>query len=233
MQAILLRSFPRKREPRLCSGGNAQLGPRFRGDERGIEMSATSETATKPKRRLLVLLPLVVFLGLAALSLIRLGAGDASRIPSALIGKPAPATDLPSIPGLEAAGKPVPGLTSATFDGKVTLVNVWASWCVPCHDEVPFLEKLSQDKRIQLVGINYKDEPGNARRFLGRYGNPYAATGIDPKGRAGIDWGVYGVPETFVVGRDGRIAYKLVGPIGAANLTRVLEPEIDKALAQK
>ena len=196
-------------------------------------MSATSESPSKPRRRLLVLLPLAVFIGLAALFLLRLGAGDASRIPSALIGKPAPATNLPPIAGLESNGKPVPGVTNATFDGKVTLVNVWASWCVPCHDEVPFLQKLSQDTRVQLVGINYKDEEGNARRFLGRYGNPYAATGVDPKGRAGIDWGVYGVPETFVVGRDGRIAYKLVGPIGAENLTRVLEPEIGKALAQK
>ena len=196
-------------------------------------MSATTETPGKPKRRLLVLLPLVVFLGLAALFLLRLGAGDASRIPSALIGKPAPATSLPPIAGLERDGAAVPGISTATFDGKVTLVNVWASWCVPCHAEVPVPQTLSQDKRIQLVGINYKDEEGNARRFLGRYGNPYAATGVDPKGRAGIDWGVYGVPETFVVGRDGRVAYKLVGPIGAENLTRVLEPEIDKALAQK
>jgi cytochrome c biogenesis protein CcmG/thiol:disulfide interchange protein DsbE len=195
--------------------------------------TATEAKTTKPKRRLLVLLPLLVFIGLAALFLLRLGAGDASRIPSALIGKPAPATSLPPIAGLERNGQPVPGVTNATFAGKVTLVNVWASWCVPCHDEVPFLDKLAQDKRIQLVGINYKDEEGNARRFLGRYGNPYAATGVDPKGRAGIDWGVYGVPETFVVGRDGRIAYKLVGPIGAANLASVLEPEIDKALAQK
>jgi cytochrome c biogenesis protein CcmG/thiol:disulfide interchange protein DsbE len=196
-------------------------------------MSTATETPRKPKRRLLVLLPLVVFVGLAALFLLRLGAGDASRIPSALIGKPAPTTNLPPIAGLERDGAPVPGVSNATFAGKVTLVNVWASWCVPCHDEVPFLDKLAKDKRIQLVGINYKDEEGNARRFLGRYGNPYAATGVDPKGRAGIEWGVYGVPETFVVGRDGRIAYKLVGPIGAENLTRVLEPEIDKALAQK
>ena len=196
-------------------------------------MSTATETPRKPKRRLLVLLPLVVFVGLAALFLLRLGAGDASRIPSALIGKPAPTTNLPPIAGLERGGAPVPGVSNATFAGKVTLVNVWASWCVPCHDEVPFLDKLAKDKRIQLVGINYKDEEGNARRFLGRYGNPYAATGVDPKGRAGIDWGVYGVPETFVVGRDGRIAYKLVGPIGAENLARVLEPEISKALAQK
>ena len=196
-------------------------------------MSTATETPRKPKRRLLVLLPLAVFIALAALFLLRLGAGDASRIPSALIGKPAPTTNLPPIAGLERDGAPVPGVSNATFAGKVTLVNVWASWCVPCHDEVPFLQQLGKDTRIQLVGINYKDEPGNARRFLGRYGNPYAATGQDTNGRAGIDWGVYGVPETFVVGRDGRIAYKLVGPIGAENLTRVLEPEIDKALAQK
>ena len=195
-------------------------------------MSTTTDTITnKPKRRIMVLLPLVVFIGIAALFLIRLGAGDASRIPSALIGHPAPVTNLPPIPGLEQAGRAVPGLTNVTFDGKVTLVNVWASWCVPCHDEVPFLEALSKDKRIQLVGINYKDEAGNARRFLGRYGNPYAATGQDASGRTGIDWGVYGVPETFVVGKDGRIAYKLVGPIAAENLKSLLEPQIQKALA--
>jgi cytochrome c biogenesis protein CcmG/thiol:disulfide interchange protein DsbE len=123
-------------------------------------------------------------------------------------------------------------LSSATFQGAVTLVNVWASWCVPCHDEVPFLEQLSKDKRIQLVGINYKDAPDNARRFLNRYGNPFVATGQDEAGRASIDWGVYGVPETFLVGRDGKIAYKLVGPITADNLARTLKPEIEKAMAR-
>ena len=141
-----------------------------------------------------------------------------------------PATDLPPLPGLERDGKPVPGLSNTTFHGAVTVVNVWASWCVPCHDEVPFLERLSKDKRIQLVGINYKDAPDNARRFLNRYGNPFAATGRDETGRTSIDWGVYGVPETFLVGRDGRIAYKLVGPITADNLVRTLDPEIEKAL---
>jgi cytochrome c biogenesis protein CcmG/thiol:disulfide interchange protein DsbE len=115
----------------------------------------------------------------------------------------------------------------------VTLVNVWASWCVPCHDEVPFLEQLSKDPRIKLVGINYKDDADNARRFLNRYGNPFAATGQDSNGRTSIDWGVYGVPETFVVGHDGRIAYKLIGPITADNLKRTLEPEIAKVVAQK
>jgi len=115
--------------------------------------------------------------------------------------------------------------------GAVTLVNVWASWCVPCHDEAPLLHTLAEDKRIRLVGINYKDQPDNARRFLGRYGNPFVAAGADGNGRASMDWGVYGVPETFLVGRDGKIAYKLIGPITAANLERVLKPEIEKALA--
>src|SRR5215467_3465847 len=194
-------------------------------------MSSTSreDTGKKP-RNILILLPLIVFLALAALFFYRLGSGDPSRIPSALIGRPAPLTDLPPLPGLERDGKAVPGLNNATFQGAVTLVNVWASWCVPCHDEVPFLEKLSKDKRIQLVGINYKDASDNARRFLNRYGNPFVATGRDDGGRSSIDWGVYGVPETFLVGRDGRIAYKLVGPITADNLVRVLEPEIEKAL---
>jgi cytochrome c biogenesis protein CcmG/thiol:disulfide interchange protein DsbE len=197
-------------------------------------MSTTSNESAGPKRRnILVLLPLAVFLALAALFLYRLGTGDPSRIPSALIGRPAPPTDLPALPGLERDGKAAPGLTNATFKGAVTLVNVWASWCVPCHDEVPFLEQLSKDKRIQLVGINYKDAPDNARRFLNRYGNPFVATGQDANGRTAIDWGVYGVPETFLVGRDGKIAYKLVGPITADNLTRTLEPEIAKASAKK
>lgn len=192
--------------------------------------AADTRNAGTRRRNILVLLPLFVFLALAALVFFRLGDGDPSRIPSALIGHPAPATNLPPLPGLEREGQPVPGLTTATFQGAVTVVNVWASWCVPCHDEVPFLEQLSKDRRIQLVGINYKDAPENARRFLNRYGNPFAANGRDEAGRTSIDWGVYGVPETFLVGRDGRIAYKLVGPITADNLSRTLGPEIEKAL---
>ena len=191
-------------------------------------------TQTRPaRRRLLVLLPLAVFLALAALFFFRLGSGDPSRIPSALIGRPAPDTNLAAVPGLNARdGTPMPGIAAADFKGAVTLVNVWASWCVPCHDEAPLLEALSADKRIRIVGINYKDQPDNARRFLGRYGNPFVAAGADPKGRASMEWGVYGVPETFIVGRDGNIAYKLVGPITEANLARVIKPEIEKALAR-
>jgi cytochrome c biogenesis protein CcmG/thiol:disulfide interchange protein DsbE len=183
------------------------------------------------RRRLLVLVPLIVFLGLVSLFLIRLYAGDPSRIPSALIGHPAPQTDLPPVVGLDRNGAAVPGIDPANFKGAVTVVNVWASWCVPCHDEAPLLMRLAGDSRVRIVGINYKDDPQNARRFLGRYGNPFAAAGADRSGRAAIEWGVYGVPETFIVGRDARIAYKLVGPITPDSLNTVLKPEIEKALA--
>jgi cytochrome c biogenesis protein CcmG, thiol:disulfide interchange protein DsbE len=108
---------------------------------------------------------------------------------------------------------------------------VWASWCIPCRDEAPFLLELASDTRIRLVGINYKDQPDNARRFLNRYGNPFMASGADQNGRAAIEWGVYGVPETFLIGRDGRIAHKLVGPLGAENFEREMKPAIEKALA--
>ena len=194
-------------------------------------MSDISTPATPPRRRsLLMALPLVLFAALAALFWFRLGDRDPSRIPSALIGHPAPATVLPPVDGLVNNGAAVPGLDPAAFKGKVSLVNVFASWCVPCHDEAPLLTEMAKDKRFQVVGINYKDAPDNARRFLGRYGNPFAIVGADGNGRAGIEWGVYGVPESFIVGRDGTIAYKLVGPITPENIEAVLKAEIDKAL---
>lgn len=176
-------------------------------------------------------MPLVLFGALIALFVVRLNSGDPSKLPSALIGRPAPAATLPPLDGLSRAGTPVPGLTPDTLKGKVSVINVWASWCVPCHDEAPLLMRLSGDRRFQLVGINYKDRADNARRFLGRYGNPFTIVGTDKNGRASIEWGIYGVPETFVVGRDGRIAYKLVGPITPSNLDATLIPEIEKALA--
>lgn len=193
--------------------------------------AADGNTGAVRRRRLLELLPLAVFLALAALFLYRLFAGDPSRIPSALIGRPVPDTPLPPVANLVRDGQPVPGFSSADFKGNVSVVNVWASWCVPCHDEAPLLMKMAEDKRFRIVGINYKDQPDNARRFIGRHGNPFVAVGADANGRASIDWGVYGVPETFVVGRDGRIAYKLVGPISPQNLQGVLMPAIEKALA--
>jgi cytochrome c biogenesis protein CcmG/thiol:disulfide interchange protein DsbE len=195
-------------------------------------MSSTASQSNAARlRRIVVLLPLVVFLGVIALFLFRLSSGDPSLIPSALIGRPVPQTALPPVAGLKRGDAPVPGLDPASFNGAVSVVNVWASWCVPCHDEAPLLMQLAQDSRLRLVGINYKDDADNARRFLGRYGNPFAAAGVDQNGRAAIEWGVYGVPETFVVGRDARIAYKLVGPITPDNLDAVLKPQIEKALA--
>jgi cytochrome c biogenesis protein CcmG, thiol:disulfide interchange protein DsbE len=199
--------------------------------ESKLTVTANDDDAKVGRRRLVVLIPLALFLGLAALFMIRLGAGDPSAIPSALIGHPAPQTALPPLPGLARDGAPVPGLDPAAFTGQVSILNVWASWCVPCHDEAPLLVRLAQDKRIRVVGINYKDQADNARRFLGRYGDPFAANGADESGRAAIEWGVYGVPETFVVGRDARIAYKLIGPITTDNLDAVLKPEIEKAIA--
>ena len=181
-------------------------------------------------RRWLVALPLIGFVALAGLFLLRLQGGDPSKIPSALIGRPAPPTALPALEGLVRDGTQIPGLDPSMFKGKVSIVNVWASWCVPCHDEAPLLTDLAKDRRLQVVGINYKDAPDNARRFLGRYGNPFGIVGVDSNGRASIEWGVYGVPETFVVGREGTIVYKLVGPVTPENIDSVLKAEIEKAL---
>src|SRR6516162_9467313 len=159
-------------------------------EKKPAETNPVDNDAGAWRRRMIVFIPLIAFLVLAALFVLRLGAGDPSRIPSALIGHPAPRTDLPPLAGLE----------REDFRGQVTVLNVWASWCVPCRDEAPLLITLAADPRVRVVGINYKDQPDNARRFLGRYGNPFAANGTDDNGRAAIEWGVYGVPETFVIG---------------------------------
>jgi cytochrome c biogenesis protein CcmG/thiol:disulfide interchange protein DsbE len=190
---------------------------------------------TEPPRRrvrLSLLIPLAVFLALAAVFLVRLyGSGDISNVPSALVGKPAPEFSLPPLEGLAANGVPVPGLARADLDGHVTLVNVFASWCAPCRAEHPLLTELAKDERIRVVAINYKDQPENARRFLGRLGNPFAAIGVDTAGRAAIDWGVYGVPETFIVGRDGTILLKHIGPLTDAAIRDRIMPAIETALA--
>jgi cytochrome c biogenesis protein CcmG, thiol:disulfide interchange protein DsbE len=174
--------------------------------------------------RLIAIVPIVVFVALVALLYLRLGGGDPSKLPSALIGKPAPVLVLRPL-----ENSVVPGLDPKDFQGRVTLINVWGSWCGPCRDEHRFLTRLAADPRLRLVGINYKDTAENARRFLARHGNPFAAIGVDDSGRAAIEWGVYGVPETFIVGRDGRIAYKHVGPISEQTLPAV-QAEIERAL---
>ncbi len=171
------------------------------------------------RSRLVFLLPLLAFAALAGIFLGKLltTGYDPSAIPSALIGKPVPAFVLPGIPGLmQPDGKPVPGLSSTDLAGEATVLNVWASWCAPCQIEHPMLMRLSRDG-IRLVGIDYKDEAENGRRFLGRHGNPFRAVGADASGRTGIDFGVYGVPETFIIGPDGRIRDKLVGILTPEN----------------
>ena len=200
--------------------------------QEGVTPPIMTDTVPTPalRRRLLIALPLLGFIALAALFFRGLESGDPSRLPSALIGRPAPNLSLPALEGLLRENSPVPGLDPSNFQGRVTLVNVWASWCIPCRTEHPQLERLATDHRFQLVGINYKDSAENARRFLGRYGNPYVAVGVDLGGRAGIEWGVYGVPETFLIGRDGRILYKHVGPILEENI-QLVQREIEKALA--
>jgi len=183
------------------------------------------------KRSLLVFLPLLLFAALAALFLLRLFAGDASRLPSALVGKPVPAFTLAGVEGLKGAD----GLSDKDLrQGHVTLVNIFASWCVPCREEHPTLMKIAADEPlkalgVRLVGIAQKDTPANVRALLGEAGNPYATIGADENGRASIDLGVYGVPETFVVTGDGKVAYRFVGPLSDESFETVLLPEIEKA----
>jgi cytochrome c biogenesis protein CcmG/thiol:disulfide interchange protein DsbE len=173
-----------------------------------------AEAATPSRSRLLFLLPVAVFTVLTGLFLVQLFSGrDPAQVPSALINKPVPIFSLAPLEGLVADGKPVPGLSNQDLKGRVTVVNVWASWCAPCRQEHPLLVDLAKDPAIRVVGINQRDNPDNARRFLGTLGNPYAAVGTDPNGRASIDWGVYGVPETFIVGPDGTIRHKHIGPL--------------------
>jgi cytochrome c biogenesis protein CcmG/thiol:disulfide interchange protein DsbE len=192
----------------------------------------SAETTPRGRLRLPLLIPLALFLALATVFLLRLyGGGDISDVPSALVGKPAPEFTLPPLEGMTADGAPVPGLARADLDGRVTLVNVFASWCGPCRAEHPLLMELAKDERIRIVAINYKDQPENARRFLGRLGNPFAAIGVDTVGRAAIDWGVYGVPETFLVGPDGTILLKHIGPLTPAAIRDRLMPAIETALA--
>lgn len=181
----------------------------------------------KPKR-LLALVPLVAFLAIAGLFLGFLFKEDRTTLPSTLIGQSVPQLTLPPLEGAVFGGQPLPGFGPADLaSGSVSLVNVFASWCAPCHAEHPFLMQLAEDKRLRIFGINQKDRPENARKFLIEKGNPYRGVGVDA-GRASIEWGVYGVPETFVIGPDGRIRFKLVGPITAANMAQ-LRAEIAKA----
>lgn len=174
----------------------------------------TGVTRQSSLRRFGAALPLVIFAVLAGLFWYALQGGDPSRLPSVLIGKQVPDFTLSPIEGLSADGTEVPGFASADLaQGEPTIVNVFASWCLECQVEHPVLLALAQQPGVRLYGIDYKDDQASARRFLGRYGNPYAKVGADGSGRVAIDFGVYGVPETYVVTGDGKIAYRHVGPL--------------------
>ncbi len=191
-------------------------------------MSETESAAPRRRSPLIFLAPLLVFAALSLVFAAGLFSGNASKVPSALIGKPAPAITLAALEGLRKDGRPVPAFAMADLaKGRATIVNVFASWCAPCRIEHPFLVALSESApvtqgRVAVVGLNYKDEAENARRFLGALGNPYSAVGVDRSGRAAIEWGVYGVPETFLIAGDGRILEKHVGPLDAQSASRLL-----------
>ena len=188
-------------------------------------MSETHDIAAPPARRsLLLILPVLVFAVLAGVMFLRLRSGaDPSALPSAMIGKPAPSFDLPAVPGLAKDGAPVPGLSSADLKGGVTVLNVFASWCAPCQVEHPMLMRLAREPGIRLVGIDYKEpNPAAGQTFLARHGVPFSAVGADAEGRAAIDFGVYGVPETFIIGPDGVIRDKIVGILTPENFSSVL-----------
>jgi cytochrome c biogenesis protein CcmG/thiol:disulfide interchange protein DsbE len=177
-------------------------------------------------------IPLIVVGMLGVLFAVALRSGDPSRLPSALIGKSAPQFTLPPVEGLSRDGKPVPGFSTADLaTGDPAIITVWASWCPPCVQEQPTLVSFKARHKVRLLGINYKDEPANASRFLARLGNPFDAIGADRAGRVAIDWGVYGVPETYVVNGKGQIIYKLVGPVTTEALDKQILPMIEKAKA--
>ncbi len=174
-------------------------------------------------RYALFALPLILLLALVSVFAFSIDR-DSSLVRSVLIDKPVPNFTLPAIEGMD-----VPGFDTASLRGEVSVVNVFASWCIPCRDEHPLLETLKAQTGVRLFGINHSDAPENARAFLAELGNPYDAVGADRDRRVSIDWGVYGVPETFIVDANGLITYKHVGPLTPAALETELLPALEKA----
>ena len=190
-------------------------------------------TETDRRRRpWITYLPVIAFSVIALLFALQILFGN-DDLDSALIGERAPEFELPPLLGLlDAEGAQIPGFSDESLVGQVTLVNVWGSWCAPCRVEHPLLMELAGDDRFQLLGLNQQDTIPGALGFLEEEGNPYDAVGVDPRQRVSIEWGVYGVPETYLVGPDGIIRYRLVGPLDEERLANELMPEIDKVLAE-
>jgi cytochrome c biogenesis protein CcmG, thiol:disulfide interchange protein DsbE len=189
-------------------------------------MSDVATASRRPFANPWLLVPLAVFLALAALFFARIGR-DPAVLPSPLIGEEAPAFVLPALAGLARDSQPVAGFSDADLkEGGGTLVNVFASWCVPCREEHPVLMQLAKEKGVTLLGLNHKDEAENARRFLGTMGNPYAKVGVDASGRTSLDFGVYGVPETFAIDGGGHIVGKHVGALTMADAQELLRKAV-------
>lgn len=187
-----------------------------------VTLAPTDET--RPRRHR-YLVPVAIFAALAAL----LGWGlthNPREIPSALIGKPVPQFRLPPVQGRTL------GLSSTDLVGEVSLVNVFASWCVACREEHPLFMQLKADGVVPIHGLNYKDQPDNATRWLNTLGDSYTRTGADRDGRVAIDWGVYGVPETFVITKDGRIAHKHIGPLTPKDIEATILPLVRRLQQQ-
>ncbi len=173
----------------------------------------------------LMVLPPVIFLGLAGVFYFGMQREDPDQLPTALAGKQAPPVVLTQLGDKESFDDAV------LRDGEVKLVNFWASWCAPCRVEHPNLSRLSEEEGVPIYGVNYKDAPDNALGFLAELGDPYAATGADPDGRMAINWGLYGVPETYVVDGDGTILLRFAGPVTERVIREQIGPAIDKARA--
>jgi cytochrome c biogenesis protein CcmG/thiol:disulfide interchange protein DsbE len=173
-------------------------------------------------RRFIYLLPVVLFVAVAIYFVMALDPNrDPKALPSALINKPAPEFTLAGLDGGD-------GLKLDALKGQAVLINFFASWCEPCRDEHPALMQLAKTGQVPLYGIAYKDKPEDAQRFLKLLGDPYRRIGLDQSGRTAIDFGVYGVPETYVIDREGRIRLRHVGPLSAADITRQLLPLLEE-----
>ena len=202
------------------------------------EETATPETpdeeAAKGGVRLAVLLPLLLFLALSGFFIWGLIKGDPRHLPSVLIGKMAAQFDLPPLEGATGPdGRQIPGLSTKDLKTPgVKMLSFFASWCTGCRAEHPFLMELARNRVIPIVGIAYKDPHDKSLAWLAELGNPYARIGVDRKGRTGIDFGVYGIPESFFINSEGRIIYKYIGPLSARAWKNTVTPELKKAIAK-